>query len=418
MPLKRDVTLINAVGMLVAGVLGSGILILPSIAARIAGDSSILAWALMTIVATPIALTFGYLASNFPSAGGIAEYAGRAFGELDIGGLKLDSELTVGLLFLSVIPTAIPVVILAGSVYAAAFLGFDFRAAIVVALLMLILIFIVNVLGIKFTASVQMIISACVVFTLLAASIPNLKPANLQIVIDSKVGKAMVAIFWSYMGWEAATHLSEEFRDPRDFYKSILLSLVAIGAIYFIVAYAVVVTKSYGEGLEGLTALIAISEHSFGSLGATVISFLALLTCFSSANIYISSSSRLLFALARKGYLLQHLSRLNRKHVPHVSLVLVVFITAAVLIAMLIFGDIMEELILVSNSVFILLYIVGSVSGLILLNNRLIPAISLIVCSTILMFVGQNIVYPLSVIALSIVYASLLSKNRARKIMS
>ncbi len=418
MPLKRDVTLINAVGMLVAGVLGSGVLILPSIAARIAGDSSILAWALMTTLATPIALTFGYLASNFPSAGGIAEYAGRAFGELSIGSVKLDSELTVGLLFLAVIPTATPVVILAGSVYAAAFLGFDFKAAVVIALLMLLLIFIVNVLGIKFTASVQMAISACVVLTLLAISLPALKPADLQIVIDSRIGKAMVAIFWSYMGWEAATHLSEEFKDPRDFYKSILLSLVAIGILYFIVAYAVIATRSYGEGLEGLTALIAISERSFGNLGAAIVSFLALLTCFSSANIYISSSSRLLFALARKGYLPSYFSRLNNKHVPHISLALAVLVTAAILLTMLIFGDIVEELILISNSVFILLYIIGSFSGLILLNNRLIPVVSLIVCSAILIFVGHNIFYPLSIIVVSILYASLISRNRARKIMS
>ena len=158
MHLKKEVTLFGAVGMLVSGILGSGILILPPIAAKIAGDSSVLAWALMTVLAVPVALTFGYLASSIPSAGGIAEYAGRAFGKKVFSRTTLDFELMVGLLFLSVIPTATPIVVLAGSVYVAAFLGGNMGMAVFAALIMLFCIFVVNILGIKFTAGIQMLI--------------------------------------------------------------------------------------------------------------------------------------------------------------------------------------------------------------------------------------------------------------------
>jgi len=57
-------------------------------------------------------------------------------------------------------------------------------------------------------------------------------PLNLR--FDLRVGKAMVAIFWSYMGWEAATHLSEEFKSPSDFYKSILISISVVGVLYLL----------------------------------------------------------------------------------------------------------------------------------------------------------------------------------------
>ncbi len=400
--------------MLTAGVLGSGILILPSIAANIAGESSVIAWALMTVLAVPIALTFGLLASHYPSAAGIAEYAKRALGARKFGWLKMDSEFLVGTLFLSVIPTATPIVILAGALYAASFFGCGFEGAVMISLAMLAAIFTLNTLGIKLTAGVQLLISVCVVLVLLAISLPAIKPVHLNISVGWSVGMAMVAIFWSYMGWEAATHLSEEFRKPSDFYKAILTALAVVGGVYLLVSYAVVTTHSYGEGLEGLTSLIAVSSTTFGIRGAAIVALLAVLTCFSSANIYISSSSRLLFALARDGYMPRIFAKVNGRGAPCVSLAAVTTATSAVLLALLVIGEKVEGLILLSNGVFVILYLIGAVSGLMLLKNKLVPALALIVCATMLVFAGINVLYPFAVAAVAVIYTSVKTKDQQK----
>jgi len=408
MHLKREVTLIHAVGILVAGILGSGILILPSIAANVAGESSILAWLLMTILAIPVALTFGYLASSYPSAGGIAEYARRTFGRRRFWIFSFDSEFIMGVMFLSVVPTAIPVVVLAGASYLAVALGLGKNEAIFFALCMLLAILAMNLGGIKFTGNVQLTLSIAVVILLLCVTLPALPLTSYSgFQLSDRVGKAMALIFWSYTGWEAATHLSEEFKNPRDFPLSVLLSLGLIGAIYLLVSYVVVGMHVYGEGLEGLASLLVVAEKTFGIYGKFLVAVIGSMTCFASANMYIASSSRLLYALSRRGYLPSTLSKLNKKHVPHVSLTLVSIGVAVTLIFMLFYGEIIEELVLMSNTVFMVIYIIGSLSGVLLLDKKLCPAVWFIVCTVILLFVGINIIYPIAIVAIAVAYTTL-----------
>lgn len=413
MSLKKDVTLLQAVGIFVAGILGSGILILPSIAANVAGESSLLAWLFMTILAAPIALTFGYLASSYPSAGGIAEYSRRAFGKRKLWRLSIDSELTTGLMFLSVIPTAPPIVLLAGASYLAMVLGLGEKGAICIALIMLTAILMMNLRGVKFTGDVQLLLSVAVIILLLSITLSALPFTSFgSFKMSKEVGKAMALIFWCYMGWEAATHLSEEFRNPRDFPVSILLSLVVIGAVYMIVSYVVVGMHAYGEGLEGITGLLIVAERTFGEFGRVLVAILGSMTCFASANVYVASSSRLLYALSRRGYIPSALSKLNSRRVPHYSLIVTFSLVALTLLLMLFLGEAVEGFVLLSNSVFITLYIVGSLAGLALLDKKFCPAISFIVCVAILLFVGGNILYPLAIVAIAVIYSTL-RENRS-----
>jgi len=175
--------------------------------------------------------------------------------------------------------------------------------------------------------------------------------------------------------------------------------------IYLLVSYVVVGIRAYGEGLKGLTSLLVVAERTFGSYGKFMIAVLGSMTCFASANIYIVSSSRLLYALSRRVYLPSNFSKLNEKHVPHVSLMLVSVCVAATLTLMLFCGEIIEELVLISN---IVIYIIGSVSGMLLLDKKKIyPTVSLIVCVAILLFVGVNVIYPILIVAAAVAYTTI-----------
>lgn len=72
------------------------------------------------------------------------------------------------------------------------------------------------------------------------------------------VGQAAAVMFWCFIGWEAVTHLSEEFVDPRrDVLRSVGLSLGVVSVLYFTVALATVGTGSYG-GESGSYAALAV----------------------------------------------------------------------------------------------------------------------------------------------------------------
>src|ERR1700742_4802515 len=66
--------------MYVGAVLGPGVLFLPSLAARVAGPASVLAWGALLALSVPLAATFAALGVRFPEAGGTAAYARAAFG--------------------------------------------------------------------------------------------------------------------------------------------------------------------------------------------------------------------------------------------------------------------------------------------------------------------------------------------------
>src|SRR5947199_9905520 len=64
-----------------SSVLGSGILILPGLAAQKAGPASLIAWVGLSLVSYPLAYTFASLSSRRPESGGVYSFAREAFGQ-------------------------------------------------------------------------------------------------------------------------------------------------------------------------------------------------------------------------------------------------------------------------------------------------------------------------------------------------
>lgn len=76
----------------VAAVLGTGILVLPALAASVAGPGAILAVAALALISVPLAATFAALARRHPDAGGVATFARRAFGPTAAGSCRTGSS--------------------------------------------------------------------------------------------------------------------------------------------------------------------------------------------------------------------------------------------------------------------------------------------------------------------------------------
>jgi amino acid efflux transporter len=70
----------SASALYIAAVLGTGILVLPGLAADVAGPASILAVAIVFVISIPLAGTFAALAARFPDAGGVATFVRLALG--------------------------------------------------------------------------------------------------------------------------------------------------------------------------------------------------------------------------------------------------------------------------------------------------------------------------------------------------
>lgn len=101
--LKKDISLISGIAQLSTTLMGTGLFMIPAIAAGIAGHFSLWAWVLLFIAICPIALTFAQLGKRYPNAGGTAFFVRQAFNS------RLESS--VAWLFVSVIPVGVPAAI-------------------------------------------------------------------------------------------------------------------------------------------------------------------------------------------------------------------------------------------------------------------------------------------------------------------
>jgi hypothetical protein len=93
----------------------------------------------------------------------------------------------------------------------------------------------------------------------------------------TSVGHAATLIFWCFLGWEAISHVTEEFADPgRDVVRGTIIASVIISILYLATACAVIGTGSYGPDISevSLIHLIQLSFGTFVSLSQELLRYL------------------------------------------------------------------------------------------------------------------------------------------------
>ena len=112
--LRKAMTMRYAVALYMSSVLGSGVLVLPGLAAQIAGPASLVAWVALSIISYPLAYTFASLSARRPESGGVYSFARESLGP--------GAASAVGWLFILWYVTGAPVV----TVIAASYLAYAF----------------------------------------------------------------------------------------------------------------------------------------------------------------------------------------------------------------------------------------------------------------------------------------------------
>ena len=79
-----SVGLLQGSALYIAAVLGTGILVLPALAATRAGPASVLSVLAVLLLSIPLAGTFAALAARYPDAGGVATFVRLALGEYNL----------------------------------------------------------------------------------------------------------------------------------------------------------------------------------------------------------------------------------------------------------------------------------------------------------------------------------------------
>lgn len=395
--LQKTIRLPQLVALYIGAVVGSGVLLVPGLAAEIAGPASLIAWGIMALLVLPMGLTMGLLSARFPNAGGVSHFVTRAFGKR-WGAL-------VGWFFLCSVPLGVPINALTASGYLAAALHLtDVQQALVAGVIVLIALG-TNFLGMKVAGQVQVAVVAAIVIVLVGAfagSVPHWEAGTLHPFLPHgwwSVGEVAAILFWCFIGWEAVSHLSEEFVDPeKTAIRGVLLAVGVVGVLYLMAAVATVLTGSYG-GVDTVASLSRVIQQILGPVGGVLAAITAVFICTATAMAYTGAASRVGLALAREGQAPRALARIHKtRHTPTGSL-LFLGVCYAIVVTLYANGLIsIKALIQLPNATFVATYLGGCLAGVRLLGDHKwglrCAWISLLMTCAVYPFLGWMGLYP------------------------
>ncbi|MCC2521974.1 L-methionine/branched-chain amino acid transporter [Vibrio coralliilyticus] len=399
--LKQEITLLSGVGQLSTTLLGTGLFMVPAIAAGIAGSLSLWAWLILFIAICPIALTFAQLGKRYPNAGGTAHFVRQAFDK------RL--EKSVAWLFVSVIPVGVPAAVALAAGFLQQLLPEALNSSIFAQLLTVFLLIAVNLAGTKSSGRLQTLI-ALSIFALVAAfwwkgdiGAQDLTMPAFSSESTWSIGAALAVMFWCFVGIEAFAHMGEEFKNPqRDFPIAIIIGCFVAGAAYWACSVVILKYGAYGSSEFDSASIPWLSEMLFGEQFKLLISALGFAACFASVNLYTQSLSRMVWAQAREYKPQSALARVSIRGVPANATLAV----GVVLVLSCLVGEIsgldLEFFLKLANGIFVLVYLLAMLSAYKLLTgiSKWLAGVSLLICTGVFICLGWSMLYAVAVFVL------------------
>ncbi|KAJ7219306.1 L-methionine transporter [Mycena pura] len=146
---------------------------------------------------------------------------------------------------------------------------------------------------------------------------------------------ALYSSLWAFDGWDQANYVGGEMQNPEKNIPRAIHSSMSIVTLLFLLAnvsYFVVLDKNT-ISLSNTVAM-DFGRALFGPVGGTVFAFMVAISCFGALNGSFYTSSRLVYAAGREGYLPALFGRLHttRKTPTNASLLQAAITTAFILI--------------------------------------------------------------------------------------
>jgi len=64
-----------------------------------------------------------------------------------------------------------------------------------------------------------------------------------------------------FVGIEAITHLSHEFKNEDDFFKAIIIAIITVSLMYMAATFSVLVFRVYGDEFKNLSSFVLIASQ-------------------------------------------------------------------------------------------------------------------------------------------------------------
>ena len=347
--MRRDVGRFGLLMASVGSVIGSGWLLAALSASQAAGPAAIIAWVVGAVIVLVLALVHAELGAMFPVAGGSARFPHYSHGSF--------AGFSSGWFYYLGAVTVAPVEVLAVLTYATNYLSWLTHgvkdpvtgtpvsvltgAGYVVAVALLLVFTIINVLGVRWLAEVNKYITywkiAIPVLAIIVFWIVSFHPGNFSAGGGflpygwAKVFSALsLGIIFAYLGFEQAVEFGAESSNPKRNIPFAVIGSMVIGIIVYIalqIAFIGAVNpSSLNKGWSALNFTGANAGPYAALATALGLGWLAFVLYVDAAVsptgtglLYVGSSARLSFGMARNRYVPAIFEFMSDRRIPLIS---------------------------------------------------------------------------------------------------
>jgi len=342
--LERKLGIFPVINIVVANIIGAGIFTTTGYLMGFLGNPVIMLslWLTGGLIALCGALSFGELGAAFPEAGGEYTFISKLFHPL-LGFLSGWLSLIVGFSapiaaaaigFSSYFIWAFPW--MQEWLLPEMFLSTEMFSRLL-AILVILAFSLIHSRGVILGARVQngltilkiILVTGLIIagFTIGKGDINNVTCSQ-SFIFDfnglKSMGLSLMFIMFAFSGWNSATYIGSEIKNPRKvIYLSLLISTILVTILYLglnlFFIYAIPPGQMAGEPEIGGVA----AGYAFGDTAETIISLLISFALFSSLSAFIILGPRVYYSMARDGYFFKFVSKVNPRHkVPQNALLL------------------------------------------------------------------------------------------------
>jgi APA family basic amino acid/polyamine antiporter len=338
--LARELNAFDATLIVMGGIIGTGIFVNPSVVAARAHTTPLIfaAWIVGGIVALFGGFVFAELAARRPEVGGLYAYMRDAFHPVvafSYGWTALLVSQSGGMA-------------LAAITFALYFnpLALWHAPAIVSAVGVLVLFSVINCFGVKeggVTQNLFMVLKVAVILALIVAGfivtpvgapVPAAPASALGLGMFALLGSAMIPVLYAYDGWQTASFMSGELKNPRRTLSyGLVIGVLAVIVLY--VAVTMVCIRVLGPSKLALSSAPATDiMHLAGPAWEWIIATGVGLSTLGFLSNQILTSPRIYYAMAQDGDFFASLAWLHPKtEAPIVAIALQGVVAIAITLA-------------------------------------------------------------------------------------
>ena len=323
--LKRQLGFFSAAFAVIGTMIGSGVFLTGSelyFDAHASKEMILALWALGGLVAISGALSYAELAAFYPEAGGEFAYLNRIFGRLPAF-LTGWISLLVGF-SAPIALTSLSIIHFGNEAYTQLtglkWIHDPMREKLLAGFIP-ILLALFHLKGVKTGGSMHNAMTALktiLTFAFAAALFNVIAPPTTLMQPVAKIhgafswGMLLLSVMFSYSGWNAASYLGAEVKNPeKNLPRALVIGTLITAALYLMLNYNFL--RFAGINIEHTDLAVNAARSLFGNVGAAILSALISFFLLSSVSAEVMIGPRVYYAMAEKGLLFKKLAEVHSK---------------------------------------------------------------------------------------------------------